>query len=60
MIDDYCLNYAYNKPRQEYSLAHIGGGDTLIFLEDKYCNIIVDKKWYNIYRKVLLPHLYKR
>ena len=25
---DYCLNYAYNKPRQEYSFAHIGGGDT--------------------------------
>lgn len=47
MIVDYCLNYAYNKPRQEYSFAHIGGGDTLIFLEDKYCNIIVDKKWYN-------------
>lgn len=60
MIVDYCLNYAYNKPGQEYSFAHIGGGDTLIFLEDKYCNIIVDKKWYNIYRKVLLPHLYKR
>ena len=46
MIVDYYLNYAYNKPRQEYSFAHIGGGD-------KYYNIvvktIVDKKWYNTY-----------
>ena len=53
MIVNYCLNYAYNKPRQEYSFAHIGGGDTPVFLMRKCHNIvvkvIVDKKWYNTY-----------
>lgn len=32
MIVDYYLKYAYNKPRQEYSFAHIGGGDTPVFI----------------------------
>lgn len=32
MIVDYYLNYAYDKPRQEYSFANIGGGDTPVFI----------------------------
>lgn len=29
---DYCLNRIYNKTKQEYSFAHIGGGDTPVFI----------------------------
>ena len=29
---DYCLNCIYNKTKQEYSFAHIGGGDTPVFI----------------------------
>ena len=32
MIVYYYLNYAYNESRQEYSFAHIGGGDTPVFI----------------------------